>query len=95
VVNNLVIAFVINSFLHHLERTRAKAAEGAEVVGDEAAEIRNGLAVFDASTVAGTSTFLTGAYVARFRRAHSAGARNDESDTVRLRQLFDNSSVVP
>lgn len=79
-VNNLVIAFIINKFLQQLAIFR----EENEVL--EGAVIENGKALFDASTVTGTKTTLSGEYIARLRHE-----RNGD-DHKRLRSMFTRGS---
>jgi hypothetical protein len=66
-VNNFVIAFIINSFLAQLEISQRHAK--AEMVGD--AVFRAHRAIFDATQVTGTKTSLSGKYIARIRHANS------------------------
>jgi two pore calcium channel protein len=87
-VNNLVIAFIINAFFEELAIYRERTDE--EIVGDGEAVIRNRRAVFDASEVTGTKTMLSGGYVARLRSHHSDVGDGHEQD--RLRQLFTHRS---
>jgi hypothetical protein len=82
-VNNLVIAFIITSFLQQLAIFRERTDE--EVVGDGEAVIRDRQAVFDASSVTGTKTDLSGGYIARLRKMNSDPAGHDQD---RLRRLF-------
>ena len=86
-VNNLVVAFIISSFLEHLTNYRERSTE-EEIVGE--AVIRERRAVFDASRVTGTNTSLTGAYIARLR--HSNSDMSEKGERERLRQLFTHSS---
>jgi hypothetical protein len=80
--NNLVIAFIISNFMQQLAIMR----EENEVV--EGAVIENGKAMFDASTVTGTKTSLSGTYIARLRRDKYG------DDNIRLRSLFSRGSSV-
>lgn len=82
-VNNLVIAFVINKFLQQLQVFRS--LRHSELVEGEAL-IRDQTALFEASSVTGTKTTLKGAYVARLRREMSD--IGDEDHHERLRELF-------
>lgn len=87
-VNNLVIAFIINSFLRQMAIFNEKVQD--EVVGDGEAVIQNRRAVFDASTVTGTKTSLSGGYIARLRKMHSDPLQGREQE--RLRRLFTHHS---
>jgi two pore calcium channel protein len=87
-VNNLVIAFIINSFLQHLEYFRERTEE--EMVGEGEAILRDRRAVFDASEITGTKTSVRGGYIARLRRENSDLV--DGKDTDRLRALFTKNS---
>jgi hypothetical protein len=80
--NNLVIAFIISNFMQQLNVMR----EENEVI--EGAVIENGKALFDASSVTGTKTSLSGTYIARMRRDKYG------DDTKRLRSLFSRGSSV-
>lgn len=83
-VNNLVIAFIITSFLQQQaifsERTDEEVVAGGEAV------IRDRRAIFDASTVTGTKTSLSGGYIARLRRRNSDPKAGHDQD--RLRRFF-------
>jgi two pore calcium channel protein len=83
-VNNLVIAFIITSFLQQLAIFRERTDE--VVVGDGEAVIRDRRAVFDASTITGTKTSLSGGYIARLRKMNSDPSAGHDQD--RLRRLF-------
>jgi hypothetical protein len=83
-VNNLVIAFIISSFLEQLAYQRRM---GEEVVGGGETVLRGSQAIFNASEVTGTKTTLHGNYVARLRRAGS----DLGDDQERLRSLFTKS----
>jgi hypothetical protein len=80
--NNLVIAFIISNFMQQLTIMR----EENEVV--EGAVIENGKALFDASSVTGTKTSLSGTYIARLRRDKYG------DDHKGLRSLFTRGSSV-
>ena len=56
------------------------------VVGDGEAVIRDRRAVFDASTITGTKTSLSGGYIARLRKMNSDPSAGHDQD--RLRRLF-------
>ena len=79
--NNLVIAFVISSFLEQLPIVQRRIEEDETLDGGEAV-LRGRRAVFDASEVTGTKTNLSGGYVARIR----SGNKGDNRE--RLRALF-------
>ena len=83
-VNNLVVAFFINSFLEQgkiLERRKDRVLVEGEAV------IKGREALFDAAQVTGTRTSLAGGFIARIRTNH---AEEDEQD--RLRRLFTQTS---
>jgi len=84
-INNLVVAFIINAFLQQLAKFREHVGE--EIVDGEAV-IRDRRAVFDASVVTGTKTGLSGGFIARYRRSHSDGQSDGQHEQDRLRQLF-------
>lgn len=88
-VNNLVIAFIINAFLQQLAIFREHVDE--EVIDGEAI-IGKRQAFFDATTVTGTKTSLSGRYIARYRRNGSDISEGREQD--RLRRLFTQTSSV-
>jgi len=88
-INNLVIAFIINAFLQQLAIFQAQSNE--EVVDGEAV-IANRRARFNASTITGTKTGLTGEYMVRYRRTNSE--RSDEHEQERLRRLFTQTSSL-
>lgn len=85
-VNNLVVAFFINSYLQQgiiLKKRKDKlVVEGEAVITGREAK-------FDASTVTGTRTSIVGGFIARIRSNH---AEEDEQD--RLRRLFTQTSDV-
>jgi two pore calcium channel protein len=83
-VNNLVIAFLINAFLQQKE-ILAKRKDQLEVEGETV--IRGREARFDAAEVTGTRTSVRGDFIARIRTNH---AEEDEQD--RLRRLFTQTS---
>ena len=88
IVNNLVVAFIINNFMQQLDINREKTEE--EVVGNGEAVIRDRQAVFNASQVTGTHTLLSGGYIARYRK--SFADRNEGREQERLRKLFTRTS---
>ena len=59
------MAFIINSFLEQLPIIRNQAR--VEIVGNGEAILRGNRAMFDASTVTGTETDLSGGYIAKLR----------------------------
>jgi two pore calcium channel protein len=87
-VNNLVIAFIISSFLQQQAIFRERIDE--EVVGNGEAVIRDRRALFNASTVTGTKTTLSGEYIARLRKGNSDLTGGHDRD--RLRGLFTHNS---
>jgi two pore calcium channel protein len=88
-VNNLVIAFIINSFLTQLQIFRER--DDAEFVGENEAVLFHRQAVFDGSEITGTKTDLKGAYIARLR--HSASSEEGHYHE-RLKRLFTQGSSV-
>jgi len=89
-VNNLVIAFIINSFMAQLAIFRERTYD--EVVDDGEAVLRGRRAIFDASQVTGTKTSLRGDYIARLRHSYSDNGDDDKNHQERLRKLFTRSS---
>lgn len=81
-VNNLVIAFILNAVFQQLETLNKR--KGVEVVDGEAI-IEGERAIFDASEITGTATGATGGYIARIRSLH-ADVEIDEREG--LRRLF-------
>jgi len=70
IVNNVVVAFVINSFITEWqqENSQTRSSKGGVVAGEGNAML------FDASEVTGTSTSLTGNYVVKVDR-HFSGRK--------------------
>lgn len=85
-VNNLVMAFIINAFLQQLEVIKRRNDE--DIVPGEAI-IKGERALFNASQITGTKTGTTGGYYARLRAVH-ADVEIDEREG--LRRLFTQSS---
>jgi two pore calcium channel protein len=85
-VNNLVVAFIINAFLNQLESIRSSNSD--DVVPGQAV-ITGERAFFDASEVTGTRTGTSGGYYARLR-ATRTDVQIDEREG--LRRLFTKSS---
>jgi two pore calcium channel protein len=81
-INNLVIAFIINAFFQQLETLQSRRGE-AVVEGE--ATIHGEIAHFDSSKITGTDTGITGGYIARIRSRHS-DVEIDEREN--LRRLF-------
>lgn len=88
-VNNLVIAFIINKFLHQMAYTKHLSTVGVEHIG-ESVHIGEGRAVFDASKVTGTVTNIQGDYIAYFRQS-SSDMNDEQHDRERFRTLFTQS----
>jgi two pore calcium channel protein, plant len=88
-VNNLVIAFIMNKFFQQLARTKEQQSSkvGIERIGDSV-HIREDRAIFDASEVTGTVTNVHGDYIARFRQKTSSVVDDDQHDRERFRTLF-------
>ena len=85
-VNNLVVAFIINAFLVQLKGDNSSSSE--DVVPGQAI-ITGERAFFDASEITGTRTGTSGGYYARLR-AKDADVEIDEREG--LRRLFTQSS---
>ena len=86
-VNNLVIAFIINAFFQQLETVNSRSRE--DILEGEAV-IRGERALFDASHVTGTQTGATGgSYIARIRARHKDIEVDEHND---LRRLFTQKS---
>jgi two pore calcium channel protein len=85
-IDNLVIAFIINAFFQQLATLQTRL--GSEVVEGEAIIHGEG-AHFDASKITGTDTGITGGYIARIRARH-ADVEIDEREG--LRRLFTQQS---
>jgi hypothetical protein len=81
-INNLVVAFIINAYFQQLKNINHRSEE--EIVEGEVV-IRHQRAIFDATEVTGTKTGATGGYIARIRAVH-LDVDLDERD--RLRKLF-------
>lgn len=89
-VNNLVIAFIINNFLEQLAMHQERADEEIVVEGSDAV-IRDRRAILlDASQITGTKTSLSGKYIARLGHAHSDTV-DDKHHHDRLRAMFTQS----
>ena len=67
-VNNVVIAFIVNAFIDGWDNQQELNAQ-LQVPG---ATIEGHAATFNASKVTGTATFLTGTYVAKLKRRTAA-----------------------
>lgn len=80
-VNNVVTAFIVNSFIAQWDIQHERFV-AMEVEGEAMIEGRQ--ALFDASLVTGTKTFLTGKYVARVGRLGEAQQQHD----LKLKHLF-------
>lgn len=85
-VNNVVSAFIINSFMTQLAILRER--DEAEVIDGEAV-LYHEQAVFDGSMVTGTKTNLKGSFIARIR--HTAQSEEGHYHD-RLKRLFSRSS---
>jgi two pore calcium channel protein len=88
-VNNLVIAFIINKFLLQMAHLKHQSAVDVEHIG-QAVHIGEDSAIFDASKVTGTVTNVHGNYIARFRHSRS-DIEDDHCDRDRFRTLFTQS----
>lgn len=87
-VNNLVIAFIINKFLQQLAIFREE--KKTELVDGDSTIIADRKALFDATTITGTKTELSGAYSARVR--HTGSMRQEELQHDQLRRMFSRAS---
>eukprot|EP00934_Nitzschia_sp_Nitz4_P005854 Nitzschia sp. Nitz4//scaffold205_size38804//23986//26605//NITZ4_007646-RA/size38804-processed-gene-0.7-mRNA-1//1//CDS//3329541519//5844//frame0 len=87
-VNNLVIAFIINAFLQQLDMLEARNNE--DTVEGEAV-IKGERALFNASEITGTKTGASGGYYARIRSVH---ADVDIDEREGLRRLFTRNSSM-
>lgn len=85
-VNNLVIAFIINKFLQQLAIYREDTK--TELVDGDSTIIADRRALFDASSITGTKTDLSGAYTARLRNSNGSMRAYDELQHDQLRRLF-------
>ena len=90
-----MIAVVINSFMEHLSYLRSTDGKPDEVVGNGEAVLRREKAIFDATKITGTQTFLSGVFVAKLKHHVNSDLRNNNSDTDKLRKLFTQTSNVP
>jgi two pore calcium channel protein, plant len=88
-VNNLVIAFIINKFLQQMAHSKQESAVGIEHIG-QSVHIGEDSAIFDASKVTGTVTNIQGDYIARFRQS-SSDVDDEHRDRERFRTLFTQS----
>ena len=85
-VNNLVIAFIINAFFQQLATVNSRK----QVVNIEGeATIRGEQASFDASSITGTKTGASGQYFARIRAVHKDIELDEREE---LQQLFTRNS---
>ncbi len=88
VINNVVIAVIINSFFQQL-KTLNNRQEWIEQVDGDAATIKGAKVTFRANTITGTKTGVDGEYIARVRPRH----RDVEIDERQaLRNLFTRTS---
>jgi two pore calcium channel protein len=89
-VNNLVIAFVINNFMQHFNQLKEdQRQEPSLIIGNAVIDVANRQVKFDSSHVTGTRTNLTGDYIARYRRSGSSRLSDGQyRGPDRLRQLF-------
>lgn len=85
-VNNLVIAVIINAFFQQLKVINLRNNE--DVVHGEAI-ITGEIALFNASEITGTKTGATGGYYARLRAVHADVEINEREG---LRKLFTQQS---
>lgn len=88
-VNNLVIALIINKFLQQMAHSKHESRIGIEHIG-QSVHIGEDSAVFDASKVTGTVTNVSGDYIARFRQS-SSDIDEEHRDRERFRTLFTQS----
>lgn len=85
--NNLVTAFIINSFLTQVAVMRERS--DAEIIGDGEAVLNRQEALFDGSVITGTKTDLKGLYIARIRHTPESEEGHYHE---RLKKLFSTSS---
>ena len=85
-INNLVVAFIINAFFQQLETLESRRVTN-EIEGE--AVIHGERAHFDSSQITGTSTGTTGEYIARIRPRHN-DVEIDEREG--LKRLFTQQS---
>jgi two pore calcium channel protein len=84
-INNIVIAFIIDSFMSEWDEYHEKKTERIDT--GEAVITSGARAIFDASEVTGTKTELQGGYVAKLRKNHK-GQRESQV----LKAFFTRSS---
>ena len=77
-VNNLVTAFIINSFMTQLKVSRERTVR--ESIGNGKTTIHHAEAEFDGSEVTGTKTSLKGKFIARIRHDPGRYVRSETSD---------------
>ena len=82
-VNNIVIAFIVSSFIRQWDIYHEQLSP-EEVEGEAVIEGRQ--ALFDATQITGTKTYLTGAYVARIGRHVSSDHKEHQQKF--LKSLF-------
>ena len=87
VINNVVIAFIINAFFQQLKTIEDRKGWEEDVDGE--ATIKGARAKFRASTITGTDTGVTGGYFARVRPRHMDV---EVDERVALRNLFTRTS---
>mmetsp|Transcript_37803 Transcript_37803/g.91982 ORF Transcript_37803/g.91982 Transcript_37803/m.91982 type:complete len:227 (-) Transcript_37803:2065-2745(-) len=87
VINNVVIAFIINAFFQQLKTLDDRRGWEEQVQGE--AMIKGGKGTFDASTITGTETGTSGTYIARVRPRHMDV---EVDERAALRHLFTRTS---
>ena len=85
-INNLVVAFIINAFFQQLETLESRK-ETNEIQGE--AVIHGERAIFNANQITGTDTGTSGEYIARIRARHK-DVEIDERE--KLKKLFTQQS---
>lgn len=85
-VNNILLAYLINAYLQQLDVLQTRNDE--DLVNGEAV-IQGERALFDASSITGTKTGASGEYYARLRAIHADVEINEREG---LRRLFTRTS---
>jgi len=81
VVNNIVIALIIESFMREWQKNVQNKGDGAEISSKGGVQLH---VEFDARNITGTDTNLHGRYLAKFRRTAKASINCKKT----LRELF-------
>lgn len=89
IINNVVIAFIINAFFQQLKTLNDRKGWEEQVQGE--ATIKGNRGTFDASTITGTATGASGTYIARVRPRH---IDVEVDERAALRYLFTRTSSM-